>query len=581
MPFGAADLPLFPQMNCLKLPESPLRSPLLRVATVADYFHSVRHLRAIQIYARLSSWLPKPEGRRHGLLRVRPTASAWVQSVERVRAQVTPDQFRFLNQSRDIVGPRCWNDPSCPRLWLYNLHYFDDLNAQDAESQRGADEGLMRRWIRENPLGQGCGWHSYPASLRIVNWIKWALNGAILAPEIAASLASQAQYLSRRLEYATLGNHIFENAKALVLAGCFFDGPDARSWMSEGLQILRREVPEQVLADGGHFERSPVYHAIFLDGVLDLVNLARVYRTCIPEDLVLAWCDTTRRMLGWLETMCHPDGEIALFNDAAFGIAPSLRDLQLYAQRLGVASCAQVSGQPPTQLLPQSGYARLVCGPAVLLFDGGAIGPDYQPGHAHADTLSFELSVSGRRIIVDAGTSTYAPGSDRSRERSTSAHNTVVVDGMDQTECWGAFRVARRARPLGFRLERFGAGVFVEAGHDGYKRLADPVIHRRRIEMTASGVSVRDTIEAGARHQVDIAWHFHPVLRVLPVGPNRFEIIRDGCPIASLVLDPKFTVCVAESSYHPEFGVAVPNLKVCGSWTGPCPAQFLTGMEWK
>jgi hypothetical protein len=217
----------------------------------------------------------------------------------------------------------------------------------------------------------------------------------------------------------------------------------------------------------------------------------------------------------------------------------------------------------------------------VLLFDGGEIGPDYQPGHSHADTLSFELSLNGRRVIVDSGTSTYAAGADRDRQRSTSAHNTIVIDGMNQTECWGAFRVARRARPLGFLLESLGSEVAVEAGHDGYRRLADPVIHRRRIVMSAFGISVRDTIEATATHRVDIAWHFHPRLRVHPLGSNCFEILDDRCPITSLVLDPKFTVRVVETNYHPEFGIAVPSFKVCGSWTGPCPTSFLTVMEWK
>jgi uncharacterized heparinase superfamily protein len=568
-------------MNYLKSPESLLTSQPPRAATVADYFHSVRHLRAIQIYARLSSWMPKPLIWRSGLLRVRPTAGAWVPPVERVRAQAGPDRRLFLNQTHDIAGPRCWNDPSIPQLWLYNLHYFNDLNARGGELRRGPDTELIRRWIRENHFGQGCGWQPYPTSLRIVNWIKWALKGSVLAPDIAASLALQAQYLSRRPEYAILGNHLFENAKAMVFAGCFFDGSAAREWLSEGLKILRRELPEQVLPDGGHFERSPMYQSIFLEGLLDLVNLAGVYGSRIPDHFMRVWRDTAQHMLEWLESMCHPDGDIALFNDAALGIAPCLCDLRSYGGRLAIASPGQDSGRLLSRSLSHTGYSRLVCGPAVLLFDGGEIGPDYQPGHSHADTLSVELSVNGKRVIVDTGTSTYTPGPDRDRQRCTSAHNTVSIDGMDQSECWGAFRVARRARPFGLRLDSRGDEVAVEAGHDGYRRLSDPVIHKRRVVMIPSGLSVRDAVEAAAIHRVDIAWHLHPTLRVQPLGANRFDILRDGCPITTLALDPKFTVRIAETSYHPEFGTAVPNLKVCGFWTGKCPVSFLTSMEWK
>lgn len=138
--------------------------------------------------------------------------------------------------------------------------------------------------------------------------------------------------MSRRLEYHLLGNHLLANAKALVFAGLFFSGGQADSWLRKGLKLLRAQLPEQILADGGHFERSPMYHAIILEDLLDLVNLAETYGHGAAD-----WRTVVQRMLRWLNAMSHPDGGIAFFNDAAFGIAPTLAELADYARRLGVS----------------------------------------------------------------------------------------------------------------------------------------------------------------------------------------------------------------------------------------------------
>jgi uncharacterized heparinase superfamily protein len=263
---------------------------------------------------------------------------------------IGPNAFRFLNAEGDVPDARGWNDPAQKRLWLYNLHYFDDLAADRAAERADWHRALIRRWIDENALGEGAGWEPYPTSLRIVNWIKWAMtqpNG--VDQEVLDSLALQTRWLERRIEHHLLGNHLLANAKALVFAGLFFEGREANAWLRAGLDILEREIPEQILADGGHFERSPMYHAIVLEDVLDLINMSR--------DLSERLNGTAPAMLKWLRIMTHPDGEIAFFNDAAFGIAPRLSDLTAYAQRLGVP----VPEEPlqPIEWLRESGYVRM------------------------------------------------------------------------------------------------------------------------------------------------------------------------------------------------------------------------------
>ncbi len=486
--------------------------------------NTVRYLKPIQIYRQVCR--PKPS-----LLRPAPAVcprsrkGPWTAGIWREDPQLAPGRFRLLNQERSIGN---WNDPAISKLWLYNLHYLSAPNAE-----------LIRQWIEQNPLGCGIGWAPYPLSLRIVNWIKWRLAGNALDNVALESLSAQAEYLSHAVEYRLLGNHLLANAKALVFAGCFFE---MSCWLQQGLEIFRTEFREQVLPDGGHFERSPMYHALILEDVLDLVNLGRAYVGLLPD-----WSDVAGRMLAWLRHMCHPDGQIGFFNDAAFGVAPEPATIFDYAERLDV--------QPDRRALSESGYVRLENARAVVLFDAAPIGPDYQPGHAHADTLSFELSVDGRRAIVNSGVSTYEINAERRAQRSTTAHNTVRIDGQDSSEVWSAFRVARRARPLHVRTDH---RTFAAAAHDGYTRLKDPVMHRRYISLVEGELRITDTIEARSEHEVELFFHRHPEsAAVVEFGPRLARAEEKTC-------------------WYPEFNRSEANTTVVGRWKGACPVQFIT-----
>lgn len=460
-----------------------------------------------------------------------------------------PVSFRFLNQDGDLG--QGWDSSVYSRLWRYNLHYFDDLNAEACAERRAWHDALLSRWIAENPPGEDSGWEPYPLSLRIVNWIKWFLAGNGPQPEWLHSLAVQVRCLRGRLEYHLLGNHLWANAKALVFAGLFFSGREADDWLARGLSILRRELAEQVLPDGGHFERSPMYHAIILEDLLDLLNLFRVYDRQPPED----WPDAAYRMRVWLWTMTHPDGRMALFNDAAFGIAPDVAALDVYSDRLGQGRWDW--RRHPVTCWGESGYIRCEMGEAVLLLDVAPVGPDYIPGHAHADTLNFELSLFGQRVIVDSGTSTYEKNSERQRQRSTAAHNTVVVDGADSSEVWGGFRVARRARPFDLVVEKNEAAVKVACSHDGYHRLPGKQVHRRRWLLREQGLQVWDRVD-GAFHKAEVRYHFHPEVQV--------ELTEDGSGKLLLPVGQTVVFRVAKgrgrieaSTYHPEFNLSREN----------------------
>lgn len=470
------------------------------------YWHTLRWLKPVQFYGRLWFRLYRPKPDLRAAPKPRATSRRWL-ACARATSMLGPDTFRFLSVERRIGQAEDWNRADWPKLWLYNAHYFDDLLANDAGARSDWHRALIARWLAENPPGQGNGWEPYPTSLRIVNWVKWLLAGNEPQAGMLDSLAVQTRWLQQRLEHHLLGNHLWANAKALVFAGAFFEGEEAGQWLSQGLQVLQRERGEQVLADGGHFERSPMYHSILSEDLLDLIQLA----SCLPAPFetvdLPAWKTTATRMLSWLASMTHPDGDIAFFNDAAFDISPTLASLKQYANALGIQ--LEDTAWLPCTHLQDSGYVRLQQGEAVLVADVAAIGPDYLPGHAHADSLSFEFSVRGKRALVNSGTSTYENNAQRQYERSTAAHNTVVVDGQDSSEVWAAFRVARRARVHEVITKSTADGLQLSAWHDGYLRLPGKVKHLRTWQLSAEKLEITDRL-TGDFHQAETRFHLAP-----------------------------------------------------------------------
>lgn len=463
-----------------------------------------------------------------------------------------PNSFRFLNQAHYLKWPGDWNDTSKEKLLLYNLHYFDDLNSTDWDERRLIHQDLIKRWVLDNPPGLGVGWDPYPISLRVVNWIKWALNENILSAEELKSLALQVRFLRQRLEYHLLGNHLIANAKALVYAGLFFQGIEAEEWLNCGLKILEAEVEEQILSDGGDFERSPMYHSIILEDLLDLKNIFRTY----GYDTLFEWEEPCIRMRAWLKAMTHPDGEIALFNDAAFGIGPSYRDLDAYFARLGLP-CKESSSRPLTYF-PATGYVRCDVKGALLLLDVAPIGPDYIPGHAHADTLNFEFSLFGSRVVVDSGTSTYEKNAERQRQRGTAAHNTVTINEEDSSEVWGGFRVARRARPFGLKIAESEGEIRVTCAHDGYRRLSGKPVHHREWILSHNNLTIRDQISGTFRTAVG-RFYLHPEICLeINSSANQGQfLLAKGEKITWEIKGGE--VRVVDTIWCPSFGVCYPN----------------------
>jgi uncharacterized heparinase superfamily protein len=540
---------------------SPAKKALL-------YWNTVRYLKPIQIYRRFWFRYHRPSlNLAIPSITLAKQEGSWRTPVEHPKKMLESDTFRFLNQVEQLAAIDGWNNPGLHKLWLYNLHYFDDLNAQGAQTRADWHRNLIRRWIKENPPSSGNGWEPYPTSLRIVNWIKWALAGNTLAELESQSLYLQSRWLSQRLEWHLLGNHLLANAKALIFAGIYFSDDEAISWLNLGRKIYEEQIAEQILADGVHFELSPMYHAIILEDVLDVLNICQAYAEKCDTSFNQLLRVTAQKMLAAYRSLIHPDGQISFFNDASFGICATFSQLNAYAQSLGLEADFQGSRNSHHKSknlvfthLNDAGYVRLENESACALLDVGSIGPDYLPGHAHADTLSFELSVFGQRLIVNGGTSTYASGSLRNSERSTAAHSTVELGGQNSSEVWGQFRVAKRAYPNHLQVSNTHAGFEVQCSHDGYQRLSSGLTHTRTWKMADGVLLVVDQVGFGNNKTSSLAppkslahYIFHPSVQIKLVAKNKWELQLPNMKKIDLTVlfgDGQ----IEESNYASEFG---------------------------
>ena len=221
-------------------------------------------------------------------------------------------------------------------------------------------------WISSNSNRYSIGWNSYPLSLRITNWIKWAwIYETKLDTKVSNSLYSQAKFLSKNLEYHLLGNHLLENSKALIFAGYFFKGKEAELWLAKGIKILKKEFERQILDDGGHFELSPMYHSIILELIHDIYLLSiSIDAPRILNEQSKFLKSKMISMTNWLEKMIHHDGDIALFNDAAFGIAIEPRIL---IDKIKKDFSIKLNEISDCEFLEDTGYLRLSKGESILL----------------------------------------------------------------------------------------------------------------------------------------------------------------------------------------------------------------------
>jgi len=456
-------------------------------------FHTIRHLRPIQIrfqiWYRLRKFCHKKTGFRYPLLLEKQgnplTFKQWIEKPSSYYGQT----FTYLHVTCKYPGNKInWNENRYGRLWAYNLNYMDYLLQPGMDKETGYR--LIAQFINDADSNE-TGLEAYPLALRGMNWIKFMAKHRTNTIDtrkkdpcdqkiIDSSLYAQYNILFKNIEYHLLGNHLLEDGFSLFFGSFYFR---EEKFFNKARNILQKELNEQILNDGAHFELSPMYHQIILDRLLDCINLLE-NNTHFPEqeNLLVLMKEKAVKMLSWLKKITFSNGQIPLLNDAAPAIAPETKELMLYASRLNLSS--ESSGI----ILSDSGYRRFDGKHYECIIDIGQIGPSYQPGHAHADTFNFVINIRNEPYLVDTGISTYETGEDRLKERGTAAHNTVTVNELNSSEVWSSFRVARRARVkiLHDTEEQ------VIAQHDGYRLLN--TIHSREWRFSENNIRITDTL---------------------------------------------------------------------------------------
>lgn len=520
--------------------------------------HTIKYLKFVQLYYRLYYILLKPKVQKKEFsLNLREVKKKWDNVIEKSISMIGEKEFYFLNKKGKVNSSLDWNAKEQDKLWLYNLHYFDDLNAKEALERQVWHYSLINQWIEQNPYALGNAWEPYPTSLRIVNWIKWALAGNNLNAAQLQSLALQAEHLSKNIEWHILANHLFANAKALIFSGLFFNSQESKIWLQKGLKIYQKEIQEQILADGGNFELTPMYHSIFLEDLLDIYQLISLYSMDEKLDKIYL-SSVIKKMLVWLSHMCHPDGDISFFNDSTLGVAPTFKSLKRYATALNIIDDYEVAKKTDAYL-EESGYISIYGDDYKMIVDVAKVGPDYQPGHAHADTLSFELSVGKERLFVNSGISQYGLGEERNRQRSTSAHNTVVINNIDSSEVWAGFRVARRAYPKLETLEFNDNGIIngFKASHNGYYNLGLNISHQRSWMFNKQNLIISDLI-LGEYENAEAKFHLHPNVKITSLNDNKLNFELDEYK-GEISFSTDSELNIVKGTWHPEFGKKIEN----------------------
>ncbi len=525
----------------------------------------------------------------------RPSSSLRGIDVEDLEAGV----FEHLGQRVEIgreqpdwrLGPR-----SVDRLWTVTLHYHPwaaalaEIAAGEEGDRADTAARLLRHytgdWIQRCPWdlpgAAALAWNAYAVATRLESWIRAYVTGKNRifdpAPEseelFLRSLWQQAAYLSAHTEWHLRGNHLLRDAVGLAWAGRFFDGDRPRAWLKQATRLAVDQVAEQVLADGGHFERSPGYHVEVMEDLLLLALLLE--DSAARAKLRQTWAD----MAEYLAWMRHPDGDVVLFNDGSLRGAGAVSELLALGEEIDV----DVDGSPRRggRHFEESGIAVWHGDVWTFFFDVGSVGPDVQPGHAHAGTLTFEASCNGRRVVVDPGTYAYDDDSRRAYDRGTAAHNTVCVDGVDSSEMWQIFRVGRRAHVPHAGVPN-AAVVFADSGmtasaiHDGYRHLRGRPRHQRSLAaIDAGAIMLRDTVTGSGVHRAGGGLLIEPSWSVEETAEGWHVTQGEDRLIVTIESAQDVERSTEGRPYHPRFGVERRATRIGWSWQGELPLEVKT-----
>jgi hypothetical protein len=421
-------------------------------------------------------------------------------------------------------------------------------------------EQWFRSWVREHAIADEPGflrqdWIPHSVSLRILNWSRYlAWAGETLEKETKRTMtyqvAKNAAFLSDHVEYDLDGNHLVENAVALVAAGVL-TGTDR--WCAQGLSVFERAARTQFLNDGGHFERSPMYHIQVLTRFLTAIDLLELTERDVPACVRTAASDG----LSYLARLRPPDNRIPLLHDSVYGEVLSLPSCLAYGDRVGIDG----ADAERADALPDSGYYWLGDGGDAMLCAGGPLAVPSLPAHAHIHLGHISFYLEEAPILTDTGTYTYESGDRRSTARSISTHNTVQVNETEPIAIAGSFLMGDPVVPRATIINED-----VTALATAYKTDFESTYrHRRDLFHSDDWWLVWDRIKTDDSTPVCARYHCHPAVTTRTVNEPGVsyngaenvgvQLLHEGGAQCDLVPLDADDIDVGMGEYYPQFGV--------------------------
>jgi uncharacterized heparinase superfamily protein len=432
-------------------------------------------------------------------------------------AAVVAGEFHLAGESLRLAPP-FGAPPVAGGEWLVEYHRFTwlaDLAAVGGAEARAAGRAAIGAWIKEHSDWDALAWRADILGMRLVAWVtqlETFLDDAdALRDATLASLARQLRHLARVAACEEIGAARLQALKGLVLAGIALGTSERR--IAKALNALDHELPAQILPDGGHIERSPAVQLSVLRDLVDMRTALRAAHVVVPDSLQNA----IDRMAPMLRLFRHGDGRLAQFNDTAEEYG-ALADL--------VLTRAEVRGKPLASA-PYSGFQRLQGGKTLVIIDTGAPPPPGLEGHAHAGTLSFEMSYGRERLIVNCGAYRGTSPQWRRAARNTAAHSTLIVADTNSAEILADGTLGRRLEvaPVD-RVEDEGS-QWVATSHNGYGQNFG-LTHARQLFLAADGDDLRgeDSLTGRAGEGFAIRFHLHPTVQVSLVQDGSVGLLR-------------------------------------------------------
>jgi hypothetical protein len=496
--------------------------------------------------------------------------------------------------------------------WTGNADYWREI------------ENQIVSWDRSNPFMRGVNWKSpLEAGIRLITWayVEFLTAGLRQQGELynqaLRTQIYQHQYFIRRLysKHSSANNHLIGEMAGLYIGSVVWPWyKESPSWQTFSKRKLIQEIARQIEPDGVAKERATEYQLFVLELFIAVAGLGQAIGDPFPKE----YWNAINRMITFLSAISSRTGDLSLFGDGDNAQVIPLPETNAQRVRtlVGLGNSSETAdaqslrsvfllwGQAPKEIplgcpretdrniqaFADGGYYVLASDRGseeeiLIVFDSGPIGLPPLNAHGHADALSFCLTYGGREFLIDPGTYCYQGMTEwRGYFRGTGAHNTIRVDGEDQSVAGGPFLWRHTARARLTKVDETAEVLEVCGSHDGYRRLQDPVIHARRLRFTKKSrvLSIVDRLQCQRSHRIEVLFHFSETCRLRRTGPESFEA-SNGSKRLALRIDSQLRTELYRGCENPilgwvsrTFGVKEPAFTLVARAEIDGPAQFLT-----